>query len=619
MLVEKEVIRPGVYWYRDETTGRPRKLVVTPELIRYWHEQGNKMLGLGLTVPVPKEHDFNAHPMTPAEKLESNAGWVKDYRIKEIDGKDGKKIKDVLFSAVDIQDEDFAKKLPRTVRWTSPWINSFTDGSGREWKNVISHLALTTRPRIIDQQPFDSVAAAMSVATITGINKIESDSLPERGICLTRAGLLDGDLPAYPLAFSMWSGVALANAKLVMDRGTASKTNPKGRRAKPGVRGAQKLSEFAATKSNSTKGNEAAAQYALNASNSAKAGDSLGAHLSHQQAALTHVDRARELHAAGKHDEAGAEAEAAGAHFRAAHAHLQRHNSGKLGAQFAQGDATSAVPNDDDSDDDVMPTSDDAAPDNSMDVSGLMDPTEDSQGDVKMEELLCDLLQALGVPMPDESNPAEFKRHLYEAAMSKIKELTSKGMGKDAADTANNQAPDQNKPPSQQPNASQPQNPLMPQVQQEQQPMFMSLEAIDALPEEMRGVVRAMYDENKKILDELAEDKKVALSLRAIKLQDETAARNSRISILTKLLPNVRADLEAMAASPAMALSITDGGIVVDPMTKMLATLERSVSDSSQLMMDEAVAMSVKPTTSLTTDQANEMADGFARLMGCTR
>ena len=77
MLVEKEIIGPGVYWYTDPA-GLPRKLVVTPEYTKYLHEQGGKMLSAGLTIPVPFEHEFNAHPMTPKDKLLNNAGEVKE-------------------------------------------------------------------------------------------------------------------------------------------------------------------------------------------------------------------------------------------------------------------------------------------------------------------------------------------------------------------------------------------------------------------------------------------------------------------------------------------------------------------------------------------------------------
>ena len=75
---------------------------------KHLHDQGNAMLALGLTVPVPCEHDFQAHPMTPADKLKSNAGWVKEFRLK------GEK----LFSLLDIQDEELARKLhPALLRY----------------------------------------------------------------------------------------------------------------------------------------------------------------------------------------------------------------------------------------------------------------------------------------------------------------------------------------------------------------------------------------------------------------------------------------------------------------------------------------------------------------------
>ena len=210
MLVEKEVIAPGAYWYVDEATGLPRKLSVTSDLTRYWHEQGRKMLSAGLTIPVPYEHDFSAHPMTPKDKLLNNSGWVSEYRIRDAEDPITKEMrKDVLFGVIDIQDPEVAKKLPRTIRWTSPWINSFTDGQGHEWKNVISHLALTTRPRITKQAPFAGIAAALSLATEVAVNDV-----PKEGYCLSKAGRLVGSrkdrqnrlLPQFPIAFSIWAG-----------------------------------------------------------------------------------------------------------------------------------------------------------------------------------------------------------------------------------------------------------------------------------------------------------------------------------------------------------------------------------------------------------------------------
>ena len=481
MLVEKEVIRPGTYWYRDETTGLPRKLVVTPELTKYWHEQGSAMLSAGLTVPVPYEHDFSAHPMTPKDKLLNNAGEVKEYRLKG----------DQLWSVVDVQDPDVKKKIGHSIRWTSPWINSFTDGQGKDWKNVISHLALTTRPRIVNQSPFGSVAAALSMAQEVKATGAELGQT-EKGFCLSRAGRLFTDKkanklrPRYPMAFSLWGG----------------------------------------------------------------------------------------------------------------------------GIKLAEDDAP---PKKGDLPDDDADKGDDTFDDDDGGMDDLTNPLADAGGDVAMEELLCDLLQALGVPMPDESNEQEFKRHLYEAAMSKIKELTSKGMG----DKPDEFKPDQNKPPAQQPNAAQP-NPL---IQQEQQPMYMSLEDINKITDPtMKNIALSMYNENVKIRAEAEADRKKLASLNDAKLKEEDAKRRQRVFMLGRVSPKVKADLEAMLALPAMALSMGDGGAVVDPMAQTLAVLEKGLSDLPRLLTADHAALSEQPqptdADTLSEERQNEVADGLARQMG---
>ena len=472
------------------------------------------MLGLGLTIPVPCEHDFDAHPMTPAEKLKNNAGWVKEYRLKG----------DALFSAVDVTDEDIRKKLSGSIRWTSPWINSFTDGAGREWKNVISHLALTTRPRIVDQAPFGSIAAALSIATEV---RPVGTTIPvaSEGFCLSRAGrLFSGKVskrlrPRYPMAFSMWAGgVKLADNDMFP---------PKKKKVPSGGGGADDN----------------------DAPNTLPDGDDddFGGDLPDDEMDLTDAD-----------------------------------NSGIS---------------------------------DNLETGGLMDPMQDANSDVKMEELLCDLLQALGVPMPDESNENEFKRHLYEAAMSKIKELTSKGMGDSAK-----QPPDQNKPPNQQPNASQPSAPN-PLIQQEQQPMYMSLEDINKLPEPMKGVALAMYAENQKLRAEMDAAKKVTDSLRDAKLKEAGAARSTRVSLLSRLSPRVKTDLESMLALPAMALSMGDGGTVLDPMAQTLAVLEKGLADMPRLLTADMSALSVQPqphdADMLSAEKADAISDDLARMMGC--
>lgn len=507
MLIEKEIIGPGTYFYTDESTGLPRKLVVTPEMTKYWSDQGSAMLSAGLTVPVPCEHDFQAHPMTPADKLKNNAGWLKEYRIK--DAPDGRK--DVLFGVCDITDDEIAKKLPHTIRWTSPWINSFTDGQGKQWNNVISHLALTTRPRITKQTPFGSIAAALSLATEVK-TVLAAPGEAKDGFCLSRAGRLverkkDKKLrPQYPIAFSMMSGgVKLAEDGDMTELGDDGGEKPK-----------KKKKGFPP--------------------------------------------------------------------------------EGKKGEETPPEIGGEERETDDDSD-----------------MGGLMNPMQDAIGDVKMEELLCDLLSALGIVMPENVGESEFKRALYEAAMTKIKELAGKSLaGGDAnaqATGANTTSPAGNNQP----------NPL---IQQEQQPMFMSLEEIQKINDPtMKNIALSMYTENQKLRSEADADRKKLNSLNDAKLREENAKRNSRVLLLGRVSPKVKVDLDAMLALPAYALSMGDGGNVVDPMAQTLAVLEKGLADMPRLLTtpsSDIIALS-QPTddSMLTTEQEDKLANDMARMMGC--
>ena len=411
METEKEVIGPGPIVAPDLKTGKLRRSIVTPAHIQHWHDRGNEMLAAGLTVPVPCEHDFDAHPMTPAEKLKNNAGWVKGYKIKE-----GR-----LLSVLDIQDEELFKKLPTTVRWTSPWFSSFTDGTGVKWDNVIAHLALTTRPRIVDQAPFPSIAAALASAV---------EAPPEECI-LSLAGLLDGDKPADLEAFSTYCGV----------------------------------------------------------------------------------------------EEKKEEAKVEDGYYRT---------------------------------------------------------------------LLFNLLKKLNVPLPEIVTEDEFKDVLANAAQLKMDELTS---------------------------AAKTRRPTPNPIVQEQQPMYMSLEDIQKIPDEtMRNIALSMYNENVKLQAALDGAVKDTASLRAGKLAEETAKRKLRIDYLSRLSPRVKADLDAMLSLPAMALSLGDGGAVIDPMGSTLSVLEKGLGDLPRLLQTEQTNLMVHPhptDAEMSQEEVDKLADSQARMMGC--
>lgn len=522
MLIEKEVIAPGEYWYIDEKTGVPRKLSVDSNLTKYWHEQGSKMLSAGLPVPVPYEHDFNQHPMTPRDKLLNNAGDVKEYRLKDFDDPIRGKVKDALFSVVEIKDDKVKDKINNgSIRWTSPWINSFTDGDGRKWNNVISHLALTTRPRITKQQPFGSVAAALSMATPVYASGAEPNGtgldlrgLDKNGFCLSRAGLLLQGQPAYPIAFSLFSGAAFGEFPPKKDK---AKPKPGGDSPPP------------------------------------KPGES--------------------------------------------------------------GDAPGG---DEETGEDGLPGT---ADDNMVDLP----PLGDKAGDVSMEEVLCDLLRALGVDCTHDGDEAQFKRNLYSAAMKKVHDLTSKGMGKEE----NPKPGEINKGnPAGAPGmgGAQP-NPL---VQQEQQPMYMgidnmaaslSLEDIQKISDPtMRTIALSMYTENQKSKAENEALAKKVSSLQDVQIKGEAAKRASRVALLSKVSPKLKADLEAMVANPGFALSMGDGGTVNDPMAQTLDLLEKQLGNLPALLTAESAALNVQPHPKdgdeMSQEEMDKVVDSFSRSMG---
>lgn len=192
---------------------RPAVLDTTPEKIDHYYRNGVEMLKEGLPIPVPLEHQPTATPMNAldaaANMVRNNSGQVARYEKDVI--KDPKTGADIhrLLSVVDIKDAAIGAKIKEgSLRWASPWISSFTDGKGRQWNEVVAHLAITNRPRIHEQHPFESINAALSVAA-------PKQTLPTNGFYLPRAGRLKADgKPAFPIAFSLMTGVKLSEDDL---------------------------------------------------------------------------------------------------------------------------------------------------------------------------------------------------------------------------------------------------------------------------------------------------------------------------------------------------------------------------------------------------------------------
>jgi hypothetical protein len=241
-----------------------------------------------------------------------------------------------------------------------------------------------------------------------------------------------------------------------------------------------------------------------------------------------------------------------------------------------------------------------------------MNKFADAAGDVGMEELLCDLLAALGINLPQATNEVQFKRALYEAAMAKIHELAAKAQTPQQSPT---QDPNNPKPPGA---GAPPGNPI---IQQEQQPMYMSLEDINKITDTtMKTIALSMYNENVRLRAEMEGNAKVATSLHSAKLKEANAARATRVNMLGRISPKVKTDLDAMLVLPSMALSLGDGGEVIDPMGQMLAVLEKGLADIPRLLTTDSASLTIamQPTDgeTLREEESDKLADDMSRRMG---
>ena len=125
------------------------------------------LLGAGHSVPILFEH---AAPGTAegapvqlstatksrrdklAEQVRHGAGWLKGVSL----AKDGSAVHEL-----DVADETARKGIKAgTIKFTSPELReTWTDGKGREFKRIISHVALTHKPRNPDQSAIEEVVS----------------------------------------------------------------------------------------------------------------------------------------------------------------------------------------------------------------------------------------------------------------------------------------------------------------------------------------------------------------------------------------------------------------------------------------------------------------------------
>jgi hypothetical protein len=178
---EKQILTPGMYVVSDSKGQRHAK-VITKERINHWVQQHNEMKKAGLNVPAPAFHDQKAVPGSSHSSKDNFGFWE---TLKQDDS--GR-----LVGVIDVPVEADADKIGKTVKETSIFaVPKFVDGLGREWNDVITHIACCTTPIEPGQENFkpapDGMTVAMShriismgvddfASTLTGnVNDLEDD------------------------------------------------------------------------------------------------------------------------------------------------------------------------------------------------------------------------------------------------------------------------------------------------------------------------------------------------------------------------------------------------------------------------------------------------------------
>lgn len=158
----KEVIRPGTYWPRG-ADGKPYRLDVSIDRIRHWSKETNRLIKGGSNVPMPWVHTKEAVPWIegkPRPGSYDNGAYLKRLRVR----KDG-----MLVAELEAGTDEDAEKIGKTVKDVSFFTPSkeWTDGNGKKYKDVFTHLAMVNHPIVVGQEnfvPADGLALSLSMA-----------------------------------------------------------------------------------------------------------------------------------------------------------------------------------------------------------------------------------------------------------------------------------------------------------------------------------------------------------------------------------------------------------------------------------------------------------------------
>jgi hypothetical protein len=202
---EQEFLKPGRYHI-----GGGRFADVTAKDIAQHVGNTRRLIQAGYAPPVLLAHakpgSKAGAPVleTAASKVKNGVGWLDNVRV----GEDGSAV-----HLLRITDPAAAEKLENgSIAFASPELRpEWTDGRGRSWENIISHMALTHKPRNPDQGKFTEVVpvpmaqagvAQYSLDDMVSLGDDEDEDDEEGGVDLDGDGdadTADDDMAAEDL------------------------------------------------------------------------------------------------------------------------------------------------------------------------------------------------------------------------------------------------------------------------------------------------------------------------------------------------------------------------------------------------------------------------------------
>jgi len=163
MKFEKQILTEGLYVTGDGKGGRQVQLI-DRNRIKHWTEQHYEMRKDGLNIPAPELHDPKAVPTTAMGGSKSNFGFWEEMSLVDSTDSEGNSVK-ALNGILDVPVDDDAKRIGKSVKETSIYaVPEFIDGTGKVWKDVLTHVAVVTKPIEPGQKNFVPLDGALALS-----------------------------------------------------------------------------------------------------------------------------------------------------------------------------------------------------------------------------------------------------------------------------------------------------------------------------------------------------------------------------------------------------------------------------------------------------------------------